>query len=196
MDGAPDRQAAAARYLEAAIAEHGPEAIIEALEAAVPPGAGVGEMIVHASDELTMLFARVPPRFQSGIHDHTVFACIGQLVGEETNTFFEQTDDGLREVETATARPGQVIQLPADVVHGIANPGDEVACALHLYGGNFREIADERSLWDAESHDRMAFSFPALVQQSIKTMHAAGNRPGLEAVAEAIPAVRPVVEAL
>ena len=193
MAGATHRREAAARYLAAAIEEHGAEAVIEALQAAVPPGASVGEMIVHASPELTMLFARVPPRFESGIHDHTVCACIGQLVGEEVSTLYEQTDTGLVEVGTVTARPGEVVQLPKDVIHRIANPGDETACALHLYAGDFGAISDRRSLWDAETHERVAFSFPKLVEQSVKTMKRSNNREGLEAVAEAIPAARALI---
>lgn len=86
MAASDDRQGAAAALMAEAIAAHGPEAIIRALDAAVPPGAGVGELIVHASPEMTLLYARIPARFQSGIHNHTVFANIAQLQGEEFNT--------------------------------------------------------------------------------------------------------------
>ncbi len=196
MSTASDRQQAAADQLAKAIETHGPEAIVDALQAAIPPDADIGEMIVHQSPELTMLFARVPARFQSGIHDHTVFACIGQLKGEELNTIYERDGEALREVESVTVRPGMVFQLPADVVHGIANPGDEAACALHLYGGDFAAVREDRSLWDAETHEQMPFSFPELAQQSIKTMLRSGNRDGLEAIAEAIPKLRPVIDAL
>ena len=37
--------------------------IIDTLEAAIPVDASIGEMIVHQSDELTMLYARIPGRF-------------------------------------------------------------------------------------------------------------------------------------
>ncbi len=142
-----------------------------------------------------MLFARLPPRFQSGIHDHTVCACIGQLVGEEVNTIYEETDDGLKVAREVTARPGEVLELPKDVIHSIENPSDEMAYALHLYAGDFSAISDQRSLWDSDDHERLPFSFPTLVAQSIKSMKKNGNRAGLEAVAEAIPAVRPMIDA-
>ncbi|MCO4748085.1 MAG: hypothetical protein KC912_25045 [Proteobacteria bacterium] len=196
MAAADNRQAAAAQVLADAIATHGPEAIIEGLNAAVPPGASVGELIVHASPELTMLFARIPARFQSGIHNHTVFACIGQLKGQEVNTTYAKDGERLTVVERQMAELGTVLQLPADVVHGIANPGDETAFALHLYGGDFGAIQDERSLWDEDSHAELGFSFPALVQQSVKAMKKSDNNAGLTALVQAIPAAKAAVDAL
>ncbi len=194
MAAADDAQQAAAELLRDTVATHGPDALIEALEAAVPAGASVGEMIVHASPALTMLFARVPGRFQSGIHNHTVFACIAPLRGSEMNVSYEQTEDGLRATERVLAEPGMVLQLPADVVHGIENPGTETAYALHLDGGDVGAIEPERSLWDEHTHEEIRFSFPALVQQSVNAMKRADNQEGLDALVEAIPAARAAVE--
>ena len=193
MASSDNPQAAVAGLMSDAIATHGPDAIITALTEAVPPGANVGELIVHASPELTMLFARIPARFQSGIHNHTVFACIGQLRGREVNTSYEVSDDGLTEVERQVAELGTVVQLPADAIHGIANPDDETAYALHVYGGDFGAIEHERSLWDDETHEELGFSFPALVQQSVKTMKRSGNEAGIDALVRAIPAAKAAV---
>ncbi|TNE86834.1 MAG: hypothetical protein EP330_19680 [Deltaproteobacteria bacterium] len=195
MAAADDRQAAAAQLMAEAIAVHGPDAIIAALDAAVPPGASVGELIVHASPEMTLLYARIPAKFQSGIHNHTVFANIAQLQGEELNTTYAKDGDRLAVVEQQTATLGTVLTLPADVIHGIANPGNETAYALHLYGGDFGAIQDERSLWDEDSHEELGFSFPALVQQSVKAMAKADNEVGLDALVAAIPAAKPAVDA-
>lgn len=196
MDNADDRQAAARGCLERALATHGSASIIATLQAAVPAGATIGEMIVYADAELTLLFARMPPRFQSGIHDHTVFACIAQLEGSEVNTVYRANGDGLDVVERFTVNPGEVVSLPADVIHGITNPSETGGCALHLYGGDFRAISGERSLYDANDHHAIPFSFPDLVQQSARMMHLEANEVGLEALAQAIPAARPVVDAL
>lgn len=196
MDASDDRQAAAARCLSEAVEHHGVDAIMHALQAAVPADADVGELIVHASPEMTLLYARIPARFQSGIHNHTVFANIAQLKGEEVNTTWVREGDRLVVTERQTTRVGGVLQLPADVIHGIANPGDETAHALHLYGGDFGAIQDERSLWDEDSHEEIDFSFPALVQQSVKAMAKADNRAGLDALVEAIPAAKPAVDAI
>ena len=118
------------------------EGLIATLEGAIPPGADIGEMVFHTSPELTLLYGRIRRRFQSGIHNHTVFACIAQLVGEEVNTIYERDPEaaGLQLVEQARVRAGEVIDLPADVIHSIENPGQQGGSALHLDGGDFKAL--------------------------------------------------------
>jgi predicted metal-dependent enzyme (double-stranded beta helix superfamily) len=197
MAGAADRELAAKAYLEQVMQENDLAEIADILDAAIPAGADVGEMIVHTSPELTMLYARVPARFQSGIHNHTVFACIGQLEGTEVSTLYQKTGDGrrLNVTGTLTAHAGSVISLPADAIHHIENPDSATARSLHLYGGDFNAVMDERSLWDVDSHEEKPFSFQELIGESIKTMKASRNRTGLDAVAKAIPATRALIDA-
>ena len=197
MAAAASPELGARECLEKLLAENDLDAVAAVLEAAIPPDADVGEMIVHTSPELTMLYARVPARFQSGIHNHTVFACIGQLEGTEASTLYEKTagEDRLAVSGTLTVRAGEVISLAADAIHDIENPDDTTARSLHLYGGDFNAVMDERSLWDAESHAETSFNFQELLRQSIRTMKGHNNRVGLEAVAEAIPATRPLIDA-
>lgn len=196
MRGAANPEQAARECLEALLRDSDPAEVIEVLEAAIPAGADVGEMIVHASPDLTMLYARIPARFESGIHNHTVFACIGQLEGTEVSTIYETSDDEARlaVAGTLTARAGEVISLPADAIHHIENPDETTARSLHLYGGDFGALMDERSLWDTDDHAEKAFNFQELLKQSIKTMKGHKNRIGLEAVAEAIPATRALID--
>lgn len=197
MAGAEDASVAARAYLESALAQHDAAEIVAALEAAIPAGASVGEMIVHQSPELTMLYARVPAHFRSGIHNHTVFACIGQLEGEERSTIYEPTEDGsLREVETLRVEAGEVMGLPADAVHHIENPNDGVARSLHIYGGDFGALMERRSLWDEAQRREGPFSFEGLVKQSAIAMKRTGNERGLEALGEAIPAIAPMLAQL
>jgi predicted metal-dependent enzyme (double-stranded beta helix superfamily) len=192
--GAADRQRAARAFLETTMAENDPAEIIAVLDAAIPEGADIGEMIVHASPELTMLYARVPPRFQSGIHNHTVFACIGQLAGSEIGVAYERTPEGgLRAKKSVSIKAGEVASLPADAIHHIENPNQTTGSALHIYGGDFGALMDQRSLWTTDGHAEMKFNFQALLGESIKAMKASGNQAGLDALVEAIPAVRALV---
>jgi predicted metal-dependent enzyme (double-stranded beta helix superfamily) len=197
MLAADNEQKALRVVLEQTIAHVGVDNMIEALEGAIPAGASVGEMIVHASSELTLLYGRIPPKFQSGIHNHTIFACIAQLEGHETNTIYEENgEEGtLSANKTVTINPGEIIDLPADVVHSIANPDAKTSRALHVYAGNFRAIEDQRSLWASDSHEEIPFSFKSLLQESVKTMKQANNDTGLNELAKAIPAVKPMVDA-
>lgn len=197
VDAADNRKQAAVRYLEAEIARCGADEIIRALQAAVPAGATIGEMIVHASPRLTMLYARIPARFQSGIHNHTVCAVIGQLKGAEVNRIYETNDDGeLEQVRETTVRAGEVLELSKDVIHCIENPGDQDAHALHLYAGDFRAISDRRSLWSWDGHEEKPFSFPELLKESATAMHESGNRAGLDSLVQAIPKTKAFVDTL
>jgi predicted metal-dependent enzyme (double-stranded beta helix superfamily) len=187
-----DRMAAARDYLQQTLQQNDTARIIEVLDAAIPPGANLGEMMVHTSPELTLLYARVPPRFQSGIHNHTVFACIAQLSGAEANTFYEQPDDGngLDVVAHKTVRPGEILTMPADAIHHIENPMDTTSSALHLYGGDFSAVMDERSLWSYAGNEESTFSFEGLLRESVAGMKMNNNHKGLEAITRAIPATK------
>jgi predicted metal-dependent enzyme (double-stranded beta helix superfamily) len=196
MKGEKSGRLAAKAYLQRTLREHDTADIVAALEAAIPAGASVGEMIVHRSAALTLLYARVPARFQSGIHNHTVCAVIGQLVGEERSVVYDKNDDGtLRVRETITTRPGEVMSLTADAIHHIENPGDETSRALHVYGGDFGALMDQRSLWSPGDHREGPFSFEALLAQSVVAMKQSGNAQGLTALAEAVPAAAPLIAA-
>jgi hypothetical protein len=80
------------------------------------------------------------------------------------------------------------MSLPADAIHHIENPGDGTARSLHLYGGDFGALMDDRSLWSEDAHQQLPFSFEGLVQQAAIAMQRDGNDRGLSALTEAIPA--------
>lgn len=194
MATAENAHAAARAHLRGTLDAHDPLEIVAALDAAIPPGADIGEMIVHVSPELTMLYARIPPRFQSGIHDHTVFACIGQLVGRERNVFWRREGGGLVQVGEKLASVGDIVNMPADVIHNIENPDAGTSSALHVYGGDFQAVMEHRRLWTSVGHEERPFSFEALLRESAAAMARDENAVGLEALVEAIPAARAFVE--
>jgi predicted metal-dependent enzyme (double-stranded beta helix superfamily) len=196
MASAEDAHKAMKICVEQAMADNTPKDVIAALNAAVPPDADIGELIVHASPELTMLYGRIPPRFQSAIHNHTVIACIAQLEGEEISHIYKRDGDDLVKVGQETAVPGDVVALRADAIHAIENPNHSVGSALHVYGGDFTAISGQRSIWTSEDHEERPFSFPELLKESVKTIKTNGNEDGLRAVVEAIPAAAPMIEAL
>lgn len=196
MDGAEDRHAGLRSTMASLLASHSTAEVVATLEAAIPAGADIGEMIVHQSDELTLLYGRIPPRFQSGIHDHTVFACIAQLVGQEKNTFFEPDGDGLRVAGERTISPGEILDLPAEAIHCIENPGHETGSALHAYGGDFRAVQPDRRLWSSAEHVATSFTFEGLLRESIVAMLRDGNEAGIDAIRAAIPATRKMVDEL
>jgi predicted metal-dependent enzyme (double-stranded beta helix superfamily) len=197
MAGAENREQAAKQFLEQTLIDNNPREIVAILDAAIPKDADIGEMIVHNSPELTLLYARVPPRFQSGIHNHTVFACIGQLIGSEVSTLYNRTEDGkgLTTAGTLRSNVGEVVSLSEDAIHHIENPHNETAHSLHIYGGDFNAVMDERSLWDFDNHEEKSFNFQELIKESIKGMKRNQNQTGLDEIAKAIPATKPLVDA-
>lgn len=154
-DHVDEKQKRLRALIQSTVKEHSTQEMVDALTAAVPPGASLGEMIIFADDELTLLYAQVPPHFASAIHNHTIFACITPLVGAERNTFFTLQQDGtLLQDQEHVVGPKETIELAPDVIHCIANDSDEPLLALHCYGGNFKALDEQRDLWDFASYAR------------------------------------------
>ena len=192
MDQSDDRREAARQFLQQTMNNTSKADIIDVLEAAIPAGADIGEMIVYSSPNLTLLYGRMPPRFQSGIHNHTVCAVIGQLEGTEINTLYTRTEDGkgLKQVSTKTVNAGEAIAMNKDAIHRIENPHNTAGKALHIYAGDFTAISDRRSLWSSDKHEELPFSFQDLLKESVKGMQLSDNQSGLDEIVKAIPAVK------
>jgi len=95
--------------------------------------------------------AETPP------HNHTTWAVIAGVLGEEHNRFFARTDDAstpghgtVRVVSEETVRPGTAVAMMPDDIHSIRRQGELPTLHLHLYG-----LALDRL------HDRIAFDTKA-----------------------------------
>ena len=90
-------------------------------------------------------------------HNHTTWACIASVEGEEYNYVYEPKEDGPlipgdREIElseTIVVKPGQGIGLLPDDIHSIAINEGESTRHLHFYGRGL-ETLDRRLMWDQE----------------------------------------------
>lgn len=126
-----------------------------------PPGADERQaryLIQQRDDQTFALYLnvmktgrRIPP------HNHTTWACIAGVAGEEFNTVFERLDDGSREgYAELVARgdilvgPGSGIALMPDDIHSVLID-EQPGCTrhLHLYG-NALETLTERIAFDVE----------------------------------------------
>lgn len=135
--------------LDRAVAE--PDAVAAALRA--EPGA----VVLHRSDDLTVLSIVVPAGSrQSRPHDHRMWAVVGVYAGQEDNQFFRRDEGGLVETGGRSLGVSDTLAMGDDTIHTVRNPLEHRAlAALHVYGGDL--IGAERSMWTGSDHDEQPF---------------------------------------
>ena len=82
-------------------------------------------------------------------HNHTTWAIVAAVEGEEINRFYERTDDGadpgkatLKQTDEVVVRPGVGVAMMPDDIHSIAVTGDAPTLHLHMYGKSLDAVAD------------------------------------------------------
>jgi len=131
--------------------------------------AGVGEpqkgglQALHRSPSLTILNIVWAPLMQLLPHDHNMWALIGIYTGREDNIFWERRDASVAATHASAIGRGDVIALPSDVIHSVANPIGKLTGAIHIYGGDF--FAPGRTEWDPESLAPRPWSIQGAVHQ-------------------------------
>src|SRR4029453_14252104 len=108
--------------------------VAAAIHAGKANGGGADGAIYRAR-HLTILHASVTPGFESPRHNHTMWAVIGVIEGQEDNTFYQRGEQGIEEVGRTAICAGDARVLPADVIHRIANYTPKPLQAIHVYGG-------------------------------------------------------------
>jgi predicted metal-dependent enzyme (double-stranded beta helix superfamily) len=90
-------------------------------------------------------------------HDHTTWAVVVAVAGEELNRVYARVDDGsdpdrcdLNLVREVTVRPGRGIALMPEDIHSIHTLGATPTRHLHMYGLALERL-DERKAFDPET---------------------------------------------
>ena len=108
----------------------------------------------------------VMPGHYSRPHNHTTWASVVAIEGEEVNQFFRRTDDGsapgkatLEFEREVVVQPGIGVALMPDDIHSIANKGSVPTMHLHMYGRSL-ETLTERIGFDIENGTYEHFKTP------------------------------------
>ena len=90
-------------------------------------------------------------------HDHTTWAVVVAVDGQELNKVYERTDDGsdpekceIRVREEVMVEPGRGICLMPEDIHSIHTTGDRPTRHLHMYGLALEKL-DNRKAYDMET---------------------------------------------
>lgn len=113
---------------------------------------------LHVSDDLTILKVVWAPRMTFRPHNHLMWAAIGLYGGQEDNTFFRRTGEGIIQSGGRQLQTGDVALLGDDTIHAVSNPRTSFTGAIHVYGGDITKRPG-RSEWDEQTGDEVDYDF-------------------------------------
>ena len=114
------------------------------------------EVLLHADDNITIFLVQLSANIYYPPHNHNMAATISLCQGTEVATYFRLRNGLPERTVGRTYSAGDLIFLPADVIHAVGNPGETRSVALHIYYGNLPTM--RRNLWHPESGDTLPFT--------------------------------------
>lgn len=126
-----------------------------------PPGGEKGSKryLLHEdpNNRFALYLNALNPGNETRPHDHTTWAVVVAVEGQELNRVYERTDDGadpercaIRLREEVMVEPGRGICLMPDDIHSIHTAGTVPTRHLHMYGLALERL-DDRKAYDMES---------------------------------------------
>jgi predicted metal-dependent enzyme (double-stranded beta helix superfamily) len=103
------------------------------------------------SDELTVRRVLWPPGLATAPHEHRMWAVVGVYAGEERNSIYQRSSEGLAQLRECVLNPGDVLVLDADGIHAVDNPRRSWTAGLHVYGGDLPHT--DRSAWGPDGRE-------------------------------------------
>ena len=113
------------------------------------------EVLLHASQNLTIYHITLSPGLQYPPHNHLMDALIGIYRGSETNFVYPVAAGRLEDPERRDVTAPALVHLPSHAVHSVANTGSARSGALHVYLGDLPRT--RRQLWSLPSNQAESF---------------------------------------
>lgn len=107
--------------------------------------------LLAQSDDLSnaLYVWRPAPGLATAVHDHSTWAVIAGIEGEEPNVLWQRLDDGtadgrcaLEPVSRARIGPGQHIYFGPHDIHSVRIDGEQAIKHLHLYGRSLMDLPE------------------------------------------------------
>ena len=114
-----------------------------------PTGAGL--VVLHRSPRLTILNFAWAPCMSMMPHNHRMFSVVGIYSGREDSVLWQRKERRIEAAGATSLGAGETGCLGKEAIHSVLNPTSKLACALHMYGGDFFEPPEPRSEWDPET---------------------------------------------
>ncbi|WP_439576951.1 cysteine dioxygenase [Elioraea sp.] len=90
-------------------------------------------------------------------HDHTTWAVVVAVDGEELNKVYAKRDGGLDLVREVVVKPGTGIALMPEDIHSIHTQGDRPTRHLHMYGLALEKL-DNRMAYDPATGEAVPYN--------------------------------------
>jgi predicted metal-dependent enzyme (double-stranded beta helix superfamily) len=108
------------------------------------------EVLLYASQNLTIYHITLSPGLQYPPHNHLMDALIGIYMGGETNFIYPAVGDEIGIPERQDYTAPALVHLSPHTVHAVANTGSGRSGALHVYLGDLTQT--RRQMWTSQSN--------------------------------------------
>jgi predicted metal-dependent enzyme (double-stranded beta helix superfamily) len=108
-------------------------------------------VLAEDPDGLTLYAVAAQGQSATPPHDHTTWAVVVGIEGEESNRLWRRVDDGatpgrarLEQIDETMVAPGTGVALMPDDIHSIHRASDAPLLHLHLYGRSIERLPERR----------------------------------------------------
>lgn len=89
-------------------------------------------------------------------HDHTTWAVIVGIEGQEENRFYKKVPDGVEQIGSHVVEPGTGVAMLPDEVHTIHIEAEKPVLNFHMYGLGLEQL-DGRNFWNDNTKEWKVF---------------------------------------